>query len=163
MRRHTRAVPPTIATQRPLPDLVPDAGHLRHMPSHIDVLCGQYHDAVVANSKAIEADARYLEREGPINFYTLYRCHNYHFKLYAAMFLGQYRTALDAANQMIATIPEELLRVEHCLLGLPVLAKPYESLAAPGARPSVAPVAGTLRRSLAGKALANSWHFSKYR
>jgi hypothetical protein len=25
-----------------LRDLVPDAGHLRHMPSHIDVLCGQY-------------------------------------------------------------------------------------------------------------------------
>jgi len=95
-----------------LRDLVPDAGHLRHMPAHIDVLCGHYHDSVVANSKAIEADAKYLEREGPINFYTLYRCHNYHFKLYAAMFLGQYRTALDAANQMIVTIPEELLRVE---------------------------------------------------
>ena len=94
-----------------LRDLVPDAGHLRHMPSHIDVLCGQYDEAVVANSKAIEADAKYLEREGPINFYTLYRCHNYHFKLYAAMFLGQYRTALEAATQMIATIPEELLRV----------------------------------------------------
>jgi len=95
-----------------LRDLVPDAGHLRHMPSHIDVLCGQYRDAVVANGKAIEADAKYLEREGPINFYTLYRCHNYHFKLYSAMFLGQCRTALEAANQMIATIPEELLRVE---------------------------------------------------
>ena len=94
-----------------LRDLVPDAGHLRHMPSHIDVLCGQYHDAVVANRKAIEADAKYLEREGPINFYTLYRCHDYHFKLYSAMFLGQYRTALDAATRMIATIPAELLRV----------------------------------------------------
>ena len=95
-----------------LRDLVPDAGHLRHMPSHIDVLCGRYHDAVVANTKAIQADARYLEREGPINFYTLYRCHNYHFKLYAAMFLGQHRAANDAANQLTATIPEELLRVE---------------------------------------------------
>jgi tetratricopeptide (TPR) repeat protein len=95
-----------------LRDLVPDAGHLRHMPSHIDVLCGHYHDAVVANTRAIEADARYLAREGPINFYTLYRCHNYHFKLYAAMFLGQYRTALEAATQMIDTIPEELLRVQ---------------------------------------------------
>jgi tetratricopeptide (TPR) repeat protein len=94
-----------------LRDLVPDAGHLRHMPSHIDVLCGHYHDSVVANTRAIEADAKYLEREGPINFYTLYRCHNYHFKLYSAMFLGQYRTACEAANQMIATIPEELLRV----------------------------------------------------
>jgi hypothetical protein len=47
-----------------LRDLVPDAGHLRHMPAHIDVLCGHYFDAVVANTKAIEADVRYLEREG---------------------------------------------------------------------------------------------------
>jgi tetratricopeptide (TPR) repeat protein len=95
-----------------LRDLVPDAGHLRHMPSHIDVLCGHYHDAVVANVTAIRADAKYLAREGPINFYTLYRCHNHHFKLYAAMFLGQYRTALQAARDLAAAIPEDLLRVE---------------------------------------------------
>ena len=94
-----------------LRDLVPDAGHLLHMPSHIDVLCGHYYAGMVANSRAILADRKYLEREGPLNFYTLYRSHNYHFKLYAAMFLGQYRPALEAANELIATIPEELLRV----------------------------------------------------
>jgi tetratricopeptide (TPR) repeat protein len=94
-----------------LRDLVPDAGHLRHMPSHIDVLCGHYYAALVANSKAILADRKYLERQGPLDFYTSYRCHDYHFKLYAAMFLGQYRPALEAANGVIATIPEELLRV----------------------------------------------------
>ena len=32
-----------------LRDLVPDAGHLRHMPTHIDVLCGEYRDVVVCN------------------------------------------------------------------------------------------------------------------
>jgi tetratricopeptide (TPR) repeat protein len=94
-----------------LRDLVPDAGHLCHMPSHIDVLCGHYYAGMVANSRAILADRIYLEREGPLNFYTLYRCHNYHFKLYTAMFLGQYRPALEAANGLIATIPEDLLRV----------------------------------------------------
>ena len=51
-----------------LRDLVPDAGHLRHMPSHIDILCGHYYEAVVANTKAIVADEKYLEREGPLNF-----------------------------------------------------------------------------------------------
>ncbi|VVO07878.1 tetratricopeptide repeat protein [Pseudomonas fluorescens] len=94
-----------------LRDLVPDAGHLRHMPSHIDVLCGDYHAGLVTNSQAILADRKYLEREGPINFYTLYRSHSYHFKLYSAMFLGQYHPALEAANELIETIPEELLRV----------------------------------------------------
>ena len=96
-----------------LRDLVPDAGHLRHMPSHIDVLCGDYRGAMITNSRAIQADSKYLEQEGPLNFYTLYRCHNYHFKLYSAMFLGQYQPALEAANQLQATIREELLRVEQ--------------------------------------------------
>ena len=96
-----------------LRDLVPDAGHLLHMPSHIDILCGHYYNAVVANAKAIDADAKYLEHAGAVNFYTLYRCPNYHFKLYAAMFLGQFETAIAAANELVATIPEELLRMEN--------------------------------------------------
>ena len=95
-----------------LRDLVPDAGHLQHMPTHIDVLCGHYQAVVASNSQAIVADRKYLDREGPINFYSLYRCHNYHFKLYGAMFLGQYQPALDAANEMIESLPEELLQVE---------------------------------------------------
>ena len=94
-----------------LRDLVPDAGHLRHMPTHIDVLCGDYRAVVETNHAAIEADRKFLEREGGINFYALYRCHNYHFKIYGAMFLGQYRPAIDAAEEMISTLPEELLTV----------------------------------------------------
>ncbi len=92
--------------------LVPDAGHLVHMPTHIDVLCGQYKDVIEGNSKATIADQKYLAREGAINFYTLYRCHNYHFKVYGAMFLGQFTPAMQAAEDMAAAIPEELLRVE---------------------------------------------------
>jgi len=91
--------------------LVPDAGHLRHMPTHIDVLCGRYHETVASNEAAIAADRKYLEREGPTNFYSLYRCHDYHFKIYGAMFAGLPEAALEAADEMIATLPEDLLRV----------------------------------------------------
>jgi tetratricopeptide (TPR) repeat protein len=91
--------------------LVPDAGHLRHMPSHIDALCGDYRGVVSANSAAIEADERYRERHGAMNFYTLYRAHDYHFKIYGAMFAGQAEIALSAADQLAAAIPEDLLRV----------------------------------------------------
>lgn len=94
-----------------LRDLTPDVGHLRHMPSHIDVLCGHYYDGLVANSKAIVADNKYLAKEGALNFYTTYRAHDYHFKLYSAMFLGQYKPAIEAANGLIATLPEALLRI----------------------------------------------------
>ena len=91
--------------------LVPDAGHLQHMPTHIDVLCGDYRAVVDSNQAAIEADRKYLANEGSRNFYSLYRCHDYHFKIYGAMFLGQYRPALAAAEEMIETLPEDLLTV----------------------------------------------------
>ena len=69
---------------------IPDAGHLKHMSTHIDVLCGNYKDVVAGNSAAIEADRKFVEHAGVMNFYSLYRVHNFHFKLYGAMFLGQY-------------------------------------------------------------------------
>jgi tetratricopeptide (TPR) repeat protein len=94
-----------------LRDLVPDSGHLIHMPTHIDVLCGHYRDVLVYNQKAIVADRKFLAREGAMNVYALYRTHDYHFAIYGAMFLGQYRAAMEAAQELIDTTPEDLLRI----------------------------------------------------
>ncbi len=94
-----------------LRDLSPDAGHLIHMPTHIDVLCGNYRDVVVYNQKASVADRKFLAKEGPLNLYAAYRTHNYHFAIYGAMFMGQYQPAIDAAQELIDTTPEELLGV----------------------------------------------------
>ncbi|MFG1664351.1 hypothetical protein [Streptomyces sp. Y7] len=91
--------------------LVPDAGHLNHMPSHLEVLCGDYRRVVSDNTAAIAADEKYHARAGAMNFYTLYRSHNYHFKIYGAMFLGRSEVALETAAQLEASIPEDLLRV----------------------------------------------------
>ncbi|MDH6565746.1 tetratricopeptide (TPR) repeat protein [Streptomyces sp. SAI-117] len=113
---HLMEMSPTPELALPVADrlrgLVPDAGHLLHMPSHLEVLCGDYRRVVADNSAAIAADEKALERGGAMNFYTLYRSHNHHFKIYGAMFLGQSQTALEAAAQLEASIPEELLRVE---------------------------------------------------
>ena len=92
--------------------LVPDSGHLQHMATHIDVLCGDYLNVVNWNEAAIRADRRYLAARGPFNFYTLYRCHDYHFKAYGAMFLGRYQSSIDAAEELIAALPEDLLSVQ---------------------------------------------------
>jgi tetratricopeptide (TPR) repeat protein len=94
-----------------LRELMPDSGHLIHMPTHIDVLCGNYRDVVVYNQKAVVVDRKYLAREGAMNFYALYRTHNHHFVIYGGMFLGQYTPAIRAAQELIDTTPEELLRV----------------------------------------------------
>lgn len=92
--------------------LVPDSGHLNHMPSHLDILCGDYRRAIASNSDAIRADEKFVAREGALNFYTAYRSHNLHFRFYAAMFSGQSRVALETMTQAEKSIPEELLRVE---------------------------------------------------
>lgn len=80
------------------------------MPSHIDVLVGDYENGIRANENAIVADKKFLAREGPLNFYTLYRMHNYHFRIYCAMFAGQSRAALESAERLVEeAAPKTLL------------------------------------------------------
>ncbi|MFV1960828.1 MAG: tetratricopeptide repeat protein [Acidimicrobiia bacterium] len=93
-----------------LVDLAPDAGHLQHMATHIDVLCGRYQNVVARNDLAIAADRKYLARSGADNFYTVYRCHNYHFKIYGAMFLGQLQPAREAADELAETLTDDIVR-----------------------------------------------------
>ena len=95
-----------------LRELAPDAGHLLHMPSHIDVLCGNYYNAIVANRRAIAVDNVFAERDGVLTDYTFYRAHNIHFKVYAAMLLGQYKTAMEAAHEIQGFANEDLLKIE---------------------------------------------------
>ncbi len=93
-----------------LVNLAPDAGHLQHMATHIDLLCGHYQNVVARNDLAIVADRKYLARSGAENFYTVYRCHNYHFKIYGAMFLGQFQPAIEAADELAETLTEDVVR-----------------------------------------------------
>ena len=91
--------------------LVPDAGHLVHMPTHIDILCGHYQNVVLWNQKAVEADLKYYRTEGAFNIYTGYRQHDYHFVIYGAMFLGQLAPARAALKGLDETTPEAMLRI----------------------------------------------------
>ncbi len=113
---HLMEMSPTPEVALPAADalrgLVPDAGHLEHMATHIDVLCGAYQDVVAGNSRAIVADLKYFEDQGPMNRYSSYRLHNYHFNLYGAMFLGRFDVAMDTVSAMHETIPEALLHIE---------------------------------------------------
>lgn len=94
-----------------LRDLVPDAGHLQHMPTHIDVLCGDYHTSVTSNRSAVAADRKFVEHQGPLNFYSLYRAHDLHFVVYSAMFSGQSQVALAAADELAGQLTPALLSI----------------------------------------------------
>lgn len=95
-----------------LGSLCPDAGHMNHMPGHTYVLCGEYEKSKIASEKAIRADKMYVDYAGPFNFYTTARCHDLHLMMYTCMFLGQFGPAMDAAEQMCATLTKEVLSVK---------------------------------------------------
>src|SRR5262245_24383485 len=95
-----------------LREIVPDSGHLIHMPTHIDVLCGHYNDVLAYNQKALARDRRFLAASSDPGVYLIYVIHNFHFAIYGAMFLGQYSHAIAAAEELIATVPEAVVRIE---------------------------------------------------
>ncbi|KAF2032656.1 TPR-like protein [Setomelanomma holmii] len=95
-----------------LRNLIPDAGHLVHMPSHLDILVGDYRRAIASNADACLADEKYLAEHGGDNFYSFYRMHDYHSLIYAAMFAGQSEVALEAVTRMEKSLPESLLRIQ---------------------------------------------------
>lgn len=92
--------------------LIPDAGHLTHMPSHLDVLVGDYRNAIQANARAIVADDKYLDKVGAMNMYTFYRIHDMHSLIYAAMLCGQSQVALEYTQRLEDSIPDGMLRIQ---------------------------------------------------
>jgi tetratricopeptide (TPR) repeat protein len=105
-----------LAASDILRPLLPDAGHLVHMPSHIYVLCGQYEKTIACNIEAAEADKKYLAVDSELGIYYIYLLHNIHFQLYGALFSGQYEPAIRAANEMEATVKPEYLQVDNAFL-----------------------------------------------
>jgi tetratricopeptide (TPR) repeat protein len=93
---------------RRLERLVPGAGHLVHMPSHIYTWTGLYDDVIRVNLAAVEADRAYVAHAGRHNVFTLYRVHNLHFIAYGGMFDGRRELALSAAREIQSEIPREL-------------------------------------------------------
>ncbi|MEM1298159.1 MAG: hypothetical protein AAGH68_02685 [Pseudomonadota bacterium] len=95
-----------------LREIVPESGHLIHMPTHIDVLCGHYRDVVVYNEKALVADRKFLDYAANPGVYLMYIIHNFHFAIYGAMFQGQFGPAIRNAEELITRVPEAVLRIE---------------------------------------------------
>jgi tetratricopeptide (TPR) repeat protein len=96
-----------------LRNLVPGAGHLVHMPGHIYIRVGRYHDAVVANQKAIAADKQSLSLTSchTKGLYELgYVPHNYHFLLAGAMMGGEGTLAIQTARETSALADRKVMR-----------------------------------------------------
>jgi tetratricopeptide (TPR) repeat protein len=92
-----------------LAGLMPGAGHLVHMPSHIYMRVGRFADSYEANRRAVEADESYITQcraQGiyPLNYYP----HNIHFMTWSAMVQGRPKIALETAYKIVDKVPPEL-------------------------------------------------------
>jgi tetratricopeptide (TPR) repeat protein len=100
-----------IPSAQRLPSLVPGSGHLVHMPAHIYIRVGRYHDAILANQRAVRIDQGYLSHAHAESIYTIaYVPHNYHFLWAAAIKTGQKQLASKAAANAAAQVKPELMR-----------------------------------------------------
>ncbi|MBL4698479.1 MAG: hypothetical protein JKX70_06575 [Phycisphaerales bacterium] len=90
--------------------LVPGSGHLVHMPSHIFIRVGRYGDAAASNQAAIKADRKCFKDAPEPQIYAMYYAHNQHFLSFASMMAGDFETAIGAARDLEAEMPETALR-----------------------------------------------------
>jgi len=90
--------------------LVPGAGHLVHMPAHIYIRTGKYHEGSLANQRAVKSDEEYINQCNQQGFYPLaYYPHNYHFLWATATLEGDSKTAIDAALKTSTRPPDSLM------------------------------------------------------
>lgn len=83
--------------------LVPGAGHLVHMPSHIYIRTGDYHKGTLSNIQAIAVDSSYVSACNAQGAYPLaYFPHNYHFMAATATLEGNSKWAIEAAEKVAA-------------------------------------------------------------
>ncbi len=84
-----------------LGSLMPGAGHMVHMPSHIFLRVGDYQASAEVNETASEVDRKYIERSGAKGIYPLmYYSHNLHFVAYVRTMQGKFDEALDYARRL---------------------------------------------------------------
>jgi len=85
-----------------LEPLMPAAGHIVHMPSHIYYRVGRYDDAVKVNALAAQKDEEYIAACQAQGFYPLaYYSHNIHFLWTSSEMLGRYQAAHDAGLRLV--------------------------------------------------------------
>ncbi|NWF85773.1 MAG: hypothetical protein HXY18_18300 [Bryobacteraceae bacterium] len=118
-----------IRSAEQLPSLVPGAGHLVHMPSHVFIRVGRYEDAVKANYQAIKADEDYISACRAQGIYpAAYYPHNVHFLTAALAFEGRRKEMMEAAEKVshqhgAAAMADPNFAFPHLLQAIPDLAR----------------------------------------
>jgi tetratricopeptide (TPR) repeat protein len=99
-----RAVP---AAER-IGAMMPGAGHVVHMPSHIFQRVGRYEESAVANRDADVADKAYYAKTAAIDYYPMYSAHNLQFLAAAASMEGRSAETIKALRDVRGVFSDEL-------------------------------------------------------
>ncbi len=90
-----------LASAKLLTSLVPGSGHLVHMPSHIYIWTGDYHQGSQVNIEAVKIDSAYVTACHAQGAYPLaYFPHNYHYLAATATLEGSSKWAWLAARKV---------------------------------------------------------------
>ena len=109
--------------------VVPGAGHLVHMPSHIYIRVGRYHDGSLSNERAIEADNDYVTQCRAQGIYPVaYVPHNHHFLWATTTMEGRSADSIAAARHTAAHVDRSLLRDPQLAMLQHFSAIPYYAL-----------------------------------
>lgn len=107
-----------------LENLMPGAGHLVHMPSHIWYRLGRWRESLDANVRAAAADEAIVNEGGASLLYSeAYYAHNVHFLMVSALTGGDGATAVDAAKKLSGIVSERAQR--EVPWTQPITAAPY--------------------------------------
>ena len=102
-----------LACAARLPELMPGAGHLVHMPAHLYIRLGKYHEAAERNEHAAHVDEAYLATRTPSGDYADgYYSHNLHFLWASLMMEGRSAEATKVARELAGTITEDEARTD---------------------------------------------------
>jgi len=108
--------------------LQPGLAHNVHMPSHIDIRCGRWQQAIETNVKAIGADRAFRKIVGPpTGLQPVYAAHNRHMLAHAAMMTGQREVAMKNVRAMVAELPPDWVK-ENAAIADGFVAVPLEVL-----------------------------------
>jgi tetratricopeptide (TPR) repeat protein len=102
--------------------LMPGAGHIVHMPSHIYQRVGRYADAQASNEAAIKADEEYISQCRAQGLYPMaYYPHNVHFLWFAATAEGRSQVSIEAARKVASKVSDEMIDQLPLLAGFRVV------------------------------------------
>jgi len=93
-----------------LGNVAPGSSHLVHMPSHIYIRTGNYHQGSLSNWQSVKVDSSYLmgvyaQGAFPLSYFP----HNYHFLVATAMLEGNYKWAMAAAQKVAENTKKSLM------------------------------------------------------